>query len=211
MGSKNIRHSRIRRLLCIVFSIAVLCHIVNAHAQSKTFFRYTNDQGGKVITDVIPRQYVSKGYELIDSKGKVIKVVLPELSAEEKARIDTEKTNTRRLAKWDKELLTRYSNTNDIKEAKARRLKDISNSIYSLRLTLKNISKTITSYQAEAAANERRGEDVPKETLSSIARLQKDRSFIQVEIDRKEQTKQQISDSYDNDILRFGEIKPAKN
>jgi hypothetical protein len=209
--NNSTQHSRIGHLLCTALSITVLCYAFDAHAQSKAFFRYTNDQGSKVITDVIPPRYTSKGYELIDSTGKVIKVVLPELSAEEKARVDTKKAHAQRMAKWDKELLSRYSNVNDIKEMKARRLKDISNSIYSLRLTLKNISTTITHYQAEAAANERQGEEVPKETLSSIARLQNDRSFIEVEIDRKEQRRQQVNGNYDKDIIRFDEIKPVKN
>jgi hypothetical protein len=209
--NNDIRHNRIRCLVRIALSITVLCYVFNVHAQSKTFFRYTNDQGRKVFSDVIPPQYTTKGYELMDSAGRVIKVILPELSPEEKARVETERTNARRIAKRDNELLSRYSNVSDIKESKARRLKDIGNSIYSLRLTLKNISKTIMSYQAEAASYERQGENVPKETLSSLTRLQKDRSFIEIEIDRKEQAKQQISNSYDEDIIRFGAIKPVIN
>jgi chromosome segregation ATPase len=179
-------------------------------AQSKTFFRYENEQGSKVMTDAIPPQYAVKGYEVINSSGIVIKVVPPEPSPEEKARIQKEKAEKRRLEKWDKELLSRYSSVNDIESTKSRRITGLENSIFSLRLTLKNISETIKFYQAEAATHERQGEDVSADTLASIERLQNDRDFIEAEISKKDSSKTQVSNDYDKDIVRFKQIKPER-
>jgi hypothetical protein len=196
----------------LLITIATVCSFSSVSAVAeKTLFRYTNDQGGKVISDAIPPKYAARGYELIDSKGQLIKLVPPEPTPEEKAQFEKVQAEQRYLEKWDKELLSRYSTLNDIKATKKRRLEGMDNSIYSLRLTLSNISETIKHYQAEAASNERQGEKISDETLSSITRLQKDRDFIEEEIKRKEKIKQEVNDSYDADIKRFGEIKPEKS
>ncbi len=178
-------------------------------AQGQTLFRYLNEEGRKVISDVIPPEYAIKGYEVIGSKGQVVRVVPPEPSDEEKARIQQAKAEKRRLEKWDKELLSRYSSTRDIEATQSRRVKGIENSIFSLRLTLKNISETIKFYQAEAATHERQGAEVSTDTLASIERLQKDRDFIVDENMKKERYKKKISDQYNNDIERFKQIKPG--
>lgn len=174
----------------------------SAYAEN-SLFRYTNDQGGRVISDSIPPYYAAKGYEIIDSRGTVIKTVPRELSAEEKIIQEQQRKEQARLDKWDKELRSRYRHVDDIKTAKKRRLTDIDNSLDSLRLTLENISETIKNYQAEAASNERQGEAIPKETLSSLSRLQKDRDFIVQETANREKQRQEIISSYEKDIERF--------
>lgn len=195
-------------ITCLVCIATTNPHV---YAQGKTFFRYTNDQGSQVISDAIEPKYAVRGYDIIDSKGGIIKTVPAELSPEEKIRLKQEKEEQRRIEKWDAELLSRYSTVEDIQATKKRRLEGVSNSIYSLKLTLSNISDTIKHYQAEAAANERQGEQVSEDTLFSISRLQKDRVFFEQEIERKEKHKQELTISYDKDIQRFKIIKPTKN
>jgi hypothetical protein len=201
---------RVKRLLAPITVLSALLVHTPVDAQSKTFFRYENEQGSKVMTDAIPPQYAVKGYEVINSSGIVIKVVPPEPSPEEKAQLQKEKAEKRRLEKWDKELLSRYSSVNDIESTKSRRITGLENSIFSLRLTLKNISETIKFYQAEAATHERQGEEVSTDTLASIERLQNDRDFIEAEISKKDISKTQVSNDYDNDIARFKKIKPER-
>lgn len=201
---------KLRILNTCTFCVCVA--LLSASANSaNTLFRYTNDRGGKVIADSIPPKYAAKGYEIISSNGQVIKTIPPEPSEEEKEAIQKAKAEQRRLEKWDKELLSRYSSVNDIEATKQRRVKGIENSIFSLRLTLKNISETIKFYQAEAATNERQGDDIAEDTLTAIERLQKDRNFIEQEIEKKEKDRESIDDLYDKDIQRFKEIKPEKN
>lgn len=194
----------------LLFIIAMTLSTTVFSAQNSTFFRYINDQGVRVIADSIPPEYTVKGYDIIDSQGQIIKTIPPELNQKEKALRIKQNAEKRRMAEWDKELLARYSTIDDIKATKKRRLKGVDNSIFSLRLTLNNISETIKHYQAEAAANERQGETVSKDTLSSITRLQKDRVFIEDEIKRKKKRREEVATNYDKDIDRFRIIKPAK-
>jgi hypothetical protein len=173
-----------------------------AHA-SDTLYRYKNDQGGRVISDAISPYYATKGYEVIDSRGNVIKTVPKELSPEEKIRQNKQREEQAKLDAWDEELRSRYHSLEDIESTKKRRLKGVDNSITSLQLTLQNISETVKYYQAEAASNERQGEAVPQGTLSSMARLQKDRDFIEDEIKERQANRKKIVDKFEADIARF--------
>jgi hypothetical protein len=170
---------------------------------SDTLYRYKNDQGGRVISDAISPYYATKGYEIIDSRGNVIKTVPKELSPEEKIRQKKQREEQAKLDAWDKELRSRYHNVEDIESTRKRRLKGVDNSITSLQLTLQNISETVKYYQAEAASNERQGEAVPQDTLSSMARLQKDRDFIENEIKKRQENRKKIVDTFDADVARF--------
>jgi hypothetical protein len=168
-----------------------------------TLYRYTNDKGGQVMSDAISPYYAAKGYEIINSRGNVIKTIPKALSPEEKARQKKQREEQAKLNAWDQKLRSRYHNLADIESTKKRRLKGIDNSITSLQLTLDNISETVKYYQAEAASNERRGEAVPKDTLSSMVRLQKDRDFIMQEIEQRQKSRKKVVDAFDRDTARF--------
>ena len=56
-----------------------------ASAQAK-LYRYINEQGNVVIDYTIPADYVSKGYEILNSNGQVIDKIEPEATGEELAR-----------------------------------------------------------------------------------------------------------------------------
>jgi hypothetical protein len=168
-----------------------------------SLYRYTNDSGARVMSDAISPYYAAKGYEIIDSRGNVIKIIPKELSPEEKARQQKQRKKQATLDAWDQKLRSRYHSLTDIEATKKRRLKGIDNSITSLQLTLDNISETVKYYQAEAASNERQGVAVPKDTLSSMARLQKDRDFIEQEIEKRQANRKKIIAMFDRDSARF--------
>ncbi len=197
-------------IITITATDLVLCSLASTVFAAGSLYRYTNDQGTKVITDVISPQNAAKGYNIIDSRGNVIETVPPELSQAEKERLKNDLAEKESLEKWDKELMARYSNVEDIIAAKERRMSGIKNSVSSLELTLQNIAQTIKHYQAEAAANERQGEKVTPETLSSIERLQNDKECIEQEIKRQKKRRDNTNESYDADIERFRLISSKK-
>ena len=172
-------------------------------AQDRTYFRYKNEQGVQVMSDVIPVKYASKGYQIVDIYGHVVKVVPPEVSAEEKKRIRLELAEKERLAKWDEELLSRYSSINDINAAKKRKLRNIDTNIFTLRLTLNNIRDRIKVLQANAAGVERSGEKAPESISRSIEQLQEDRQLMEEEIEQRLEDKKLLAEDYDRDIARF--------
>lgn len=181
----------------------------NTYASSQ-LYRYINDNGVQVITDVISPEDAARGYDIIDSRGRLIKNIPPEMSEAEKKRLQNARAEKERLEQWDKELSARYSTVEDIEAAKERRMSGIRNNISSLELTLQNITQTIRHFQAEAAASERQGDQIAEETLSSIGRLQNDKIFIEQEIQRQKKRQVKTNNEYDADIARFKLISAKK-
>ncbi len=211
LGCKKRVHAIGRSLMAGSLCLTLMTFHYSLQADAKPLYRYTQPSGNIVISDSIPPEYASQGYEIIDSRGNIIKTVPKELSEAEKAQRVANQKELARLAAWDKELLARYSQVSDLESRKKRRIAGIKNSIDSLKLTLKNISNTISYYKAEAAADERQGEAVAKETVGSIARLQKDKDFISNEIARKEKEEARVTDSFNKDIERFKLITSSKS
>lgn len=184
---------------------------VHLNAQSKSYFRYRNEQGVLVMSDAIPVKYATKGYEIVDIYGRVSKVVPPEPSQEEKDQLRKELEEKERLEKWDRELLLRYSHIEDIRAAKKRKLRGIDTNIFTLRLTLNNITERIKIHQATAASSERQGQKVSEETLAAIQQLEKDKQLIQEEIEQRKLDKQDVAKQYDQDMERFITIQSTAN
>ncbi|MFT7387775.1 MAG: cell fate (sporulation/competence/biofilm development) regulator YmcA (YheA/YmcA/DUF963 family) [Candidatus Endobugula sp.] len=199
-----IKISTLYLLLTLCFSLLIASV---AQAEDR-LFRYKNDQGSPVVSDSISPYYAAKGYEVIGSRGTVLEIIPRELSPEKKIQQRKDRQIQATLDAWDEELTSRYHSVEDIQSTQARRLKGIDNSITSLKLTLENISDTKKYYQSEAAANERQGEVVATDTLTSMARLQKDRGFIQKEIDKRQASREKIIEEFKKDIERFRIISP---
>jgi len=186
-------------LTILVFSLNSLA----VDAQEKTFFRYKNDQGIQVMSDAIPVTYASKGYQIVNIYGRVVKEVPPELTPEEKIRVHSEQKEKQRLERWDEELTSRYSHIEDIESAKKRKLQEVSTSIFTLKLTLSNTADKIKALQAQAAAVERQGNKIPDDILSSIKQLKQDNTLIEEEILQHQQNKLDIALKHEKDIQRF--------
>ena len=141
--------------------------------QDEVFYRYKNEQGVRVISSQIPAKYISKGYDVISQEGKLIQRVAPEPSAQEKEKIQKQRAEQQQLAKWDAELLRRYSHPDDIKDAKQRKLAQNRNDLGIIRRNIEKIEEEINQYQGRAAADERAGREISKDTLAVIEQLKR--------------------------------------
>lgn len=188
--------------------LAALTTSFTANAQS--LYRYKNDKGIKVISSQIPARYVSKGYEVLAPDGKVIKVVAPEPSPEEKVRIEKELAEKKRLADWDRGLLKRYSAETDIEAAKQRKLSQLEAEISIRQRNIEKINSDIDKKQALAAEQERGGQAVPDSILEEITLLREKRRLENEKIRLLKQQQVEITESYNKDIERFRLIKPSR-
>lgn len=192
-------------------SYYVLTSLLFVSAQaSGLYYRYTDNNGVRVISSKIPAQYVPNGYEIITKEGKLVERILPEPSEEEKERIIKEKREQARLEAWDKELLRRYSHPDDIEDAKERKLAQNRNDLGIIIRSIEKINDEIQRYQSLAAADERVGRDVNVDTLAKIESLKIERDKELYKRREKELERQSIMEKYDQDIERFKIIRPDK-
>lgn len=178
---------------------------------NKVFYRYTNEQGTKVISQAISPQYIRAGYEVITANGEVLKTVAASPSEADAQRVNREKTAIKAQAQIDLQLHRSYSNVNDIDAAKSRNLLELSNNIKILQTNLANVKTQLKDQEAHAASIERGGRKASDEVLGNIKTLRSEEKEVALQIKQRELELQAASDKYDQDKKRFIEISKPKS
>jgi|TARA_B110000902_G_scaffold266688_1_gene355550 hypothetical protein len=194
----------------IVAVALMLLIAVSSYGATQKVYRYTNSAGTKVINDVIPPEYADKGYEVITYEGEVITVVPPQKTDSElnQARLETERLQTeqaeqKRLRQWDESLLLRYSQVDEISQAKNRALRVIDVAISLNKNSLKKLKKDIEVQQVEAAQLEREGEEISETRRVTLIAFKNELQLVVDSIDRRLQEKITVARDYEADIERF--------
>ncbi len=196
-----------RRLTSTGLALIVISALLSSPGYAeKLLFRYQDEQGRTVLNDTLPPSAVSRGYEIIKPGGQVVKRVEAALppgaaAAAEKARAHEEKQK-----KWDESLLLRYSDVNDIREAKKRALSDIQVRISILKGNRNYLKTQVEREVFRAAETERLGQEVSREQLDAIATLKQQLSDVEDLINVREREKEETAAEYDRDMDRFAAL-----
>lgn len=173
-------------------------------------YRYTNDEGSTVIDYQVPPAHVKKGYEVLNDKGVVVRVVPRELTEEEQKEADALKhleqealAEQQRLQEWDEALLLRYSTIEDIEAAQERALRDLRIRVSILKSNKRSLKQQVENYQAQAAEMERMGKQVDVARLQAIEDLQSEIAISDRAIADREAEITAVQAAYESDIERF--------
>jgi len=187
-----------------------------ADAKEQRLYRYRNAEGNVVVGFQVPVESVKGGYEVLNNKGMVLKVVPRELTEEERKSKNAEerqqqeaRAEQERLRKWDESLMLRYSVVADIEDAQRRALGDLRVRMSILNNNRRATKRQIETYQAQAADTERAGGDVKVEQLRAIEQLQNDIKTIERDIETRKLEIEELSASYEADISRFEMLREA--
>jgi chromosome segregation ATPase len=191
--------------------IVLSVFFVSVQAATKIVYRYKNNEGVTVMDNKIPAEFASKGYEILSTTGKVIKVVPPSLTKEEAEKQKAEKIAREERLKADIELKRSYSSITDIDAAKERNLQSLKANIAILKSTLESTKQERMSETGRAASLERSGRKINKEMLAKIDGLQKKESDMAQQIEQREKELKAISDKFDADKERFIEITQSNS
>ncbi|GAB3284012.1 hypothetical protein [Parahaliea aestuarii] len=169
-------------------------------------YRYTNAEGNVVIDDKVPSEFVSKGYEVLSSKGKVLEVIPPRRTDEEAREVAEAEAAAREAKEYDRNLLLRYSSVEDIEAARDRALDELKIRIRILESNRITLNQSLASYQSEAADAERRGVEADDKLLEEIDNLQEELAGNEQRIGQRRVELDAVAASYERDIARFEEI-----
>jgi hypothetical protein len=179
-------------------------------------YRFRNAEGNLVVGYQVPPEAVSRGYEVLNQKGMVVKVIPRELTEEERKQKDAQEKLLReaaaeqeRLRKWDEQLMLRYSTVADIEDAKRRAMGSLEIRLAILRGNRRGYKQQIENYQAQLANAERAGQEVDMERLREIENLQGQIAAIERDIEKREVEIEELSAAYDADIERFEMLREA--
>jgi uncharacterized protein YaiI (UPF0178 family) len=191
--------------------VLLVAAILVSHAVAdKVFYRYKNEQGITVQADRLPPEVVSRGYEVVSANGDVLKTIPRELSESELKLRATEQEERQReierqekIQKWDKSLVLRYSNVEEIEAAKQRAVKEYDTRIGILNGNLMSLKGQIETEQNDAANYARRGQSAPDALLGRLDALKSEVLYAETAIDDLRQERVATELQFELDKERF--------
>lgn len=196
-------------LICLAF--AALFAAGTAAAAGVKLYRYTTDKGVVTIDDHVPPEFAKNGYDVLSPDGRVLQTVPRQLTGVEGERQRAAEAEAKRLREWDKNLLLRYSSTDDIVAARDRALHEIDIRLSILHSNLASTKSQIEHEQEKAADIERRGGKVPDAMSSNIEKLKTEVSTTEDAIAQRLKDKEATRASYQKDIERFKTLQDVVN
>ncbi len=178
---------------------------MSAYADAR-MYRYQDANGQLVISNTVPQEATTRGYDILNSKGRVIESVAPALTAEELRQRAEEKRREQEAAeqrKQDKALLRRYSHPDQAVRALHRKIRELEGLNQLKRGNISVIESQLDSEQSRAADLERSGRDIPETTLIKIDRLQNQIRDIEAEIATQKAEIESLKADYRRDIERL--------
>lgn len=167
------------------------------------FYRYVNDKGVPVIDrQGVPPEYIGKGYQILNQQGRVVEVVPPAPSAEERQRQLEEQAR----ARSDAQLLSIYSSPEEVDSALQRKLQELDGVIEAARGNQQALRHQQRSLQGKAANLERSGRPVPADLVTQIDNLKSEQQQFDKDIARYQADRSAAEASFAADRARLVEL-----
>ncbi|BES69677.1 hypothetical protein RE428_06950 [Marinobacter nanhaiticus D15-8W] len=193
----------------LALAAAVCFSLATSSALASTMYRYKDDNGRMVISNTVPSESSTRGYEILNTQGRVVDVVEPAPTAEEIAAREAEKKRKAQAEKQreeDAELLRTFSHPNDAVRALHRKLQELDSLVQLKRGNISVIESQLEEQQSKAADLERAGREVPENLTTRIERLHAQIREIEKEIAVQNMETQAIRATYEQKIERLEAI-----
>lgn len=174
-----------------------------------SMYRYSDESGQLVISNTIPQQATKRGYDILNSNGRVIETIPPAPTEAEIAAREAEEQRQKELAiqqEKDARLLKRFSHPDQAIKAMHRKLNELQGLIQLKRGNISVISSQLDNDQSRAANMERNGQKIPEAILSKISRLESQIRDIEKEIAWQTQEIDTLKQAYEKDIKRLEKV-----
>jgi hypothetical protein len=208
-------NSTITKCLPALAAALLLATGLPAHAK---IVCWKNHDGVRECGNAVPPEYAQQSTERKSAMGLTLEKTARAKSAEELERERTEsarraeaEAERQRLAaeqaRRDRVLLQTFATVEDLELTRDGKVAAIDSRIRHSEQLVDGLRGNITKMQGEAAARERRGEQVPEDLVGRIreTRAQIDKSLE--EIERRKEERVEVRERFDTDLARFRELK----
>ena len=199
-----------KKSLLLVLSLL----LVSQAAFGKNFYRYKDSDGRLIVKDYLPDEAVIAGYEVINEQGRILEVVPPEMTTEEKeaARIKEEQLEAQRKKQMEERrrdilLMRQYKTIDDIKRTEKNQTAALRANIDLLNGHIASLNDKLQELQSRAANFERQGKAVPANTLKEIDATKSQIQTNNASISRYEEKIKSIEQQFQSDLIRFKELQ----
>lgn len=176
--------------------------------------RYRNANGVMVTSQDIPAEFAKKGYDIVSINGTLLQRIPPELTPEEKEKAEKDKQlklSEAQQKESDKQLLLRYSTIDEVKNAKLRKIGEISSKLKMLESNQSTLKQQMEIEQQKAAGFERSGRPVAPVVLQRMDALSQELKSTDAQIQARKQEVDAETAKYDQEIQRFSYLESLRN
>lgn len=163
----------------------LLLAVFGSGVASADLYRYIDDKGVTVLDSRVPPQFISRGYEVLDSQGRVKLVVPAAPTAAEREANRAALAAQKAQDTADANLLRLYSNTADLERAQNRQIQQIENQITTSKASIEDLQLEREELQGRAAQAERAGRAVDPDLLAELNAVDSETARLQRLITRK--------------------------
>ena len=158
---------------------------------------------------------VSNGYEVLDERGMVADVVLPQSVLDERAGkmlAEAKRRHQQELqSRKDEALLRFYSSAEDVERVRERKLGEFDTFVEIQKSNIVAKRKRLAELQSQAADIELSGQKVPEKILNTLDTLEQKIGDAIQSIELKNQEKKRVWLAFELDIKRLSELLGETN
>ena len=127
-------------------------------------YRFRNANGSLMISSVLPEHAIYAGYEIIDNRGRVLRVVDPAMPEEERRKMQ----DKMRARQQDEQLRRLYPTPEDAVRARERQIASLRLGADYARGIISQLDDKLAAELASAAEAERAGKPVPEAVQANV-------------------------------------------
>lgn len=201
-----------RRIVLVISLVFLLLAISTGNAAK--LYRWVDEEGNVHYTDTIPPTQVKRGHQELSKDGVRTREVpraktqeeverereLKRLRAEQQRLIEEQKAE-------DRVLLRTFRSEDDIQLAREGKLAAIDAQIKVVQGNIRRHQQRLAAFQHRAATAERSGKAASVSLLANLETTVQNINQAYSSIERKEQSKKAIRETFGRDLNRFRELK----
>ncbi len=179
-------------------------------AEGPVYYRYRDDAGKPVLSNLLPADVAQRGYQVVDSFGRVISEVAPALTPEQIAERDRKQAEQSKQAEIirqqeeaDLALLKQFPRREDAIRARDRRIAELDTLIVFKRSAVLRSESKIEEQENQAAVMEKTGRAVPEILKETVSRERAQVEKLKAEISVHEVDKEAVFKEYEQKIERL--------
>ena len=169
-----------------------------------------NEDGVVVLSNSIPPELVSHGYDVVRGDGTLVRVVPRELTPAEVAQHDHQAAQDKAAAEAgavragrDDDLMKLYASPLDVEEARDRKILSIETVVATTKANLERLKIQKRHLEEQAASQEREGATLSADLLQNLTILETQITEKEREVAARKLEEQRVSDQFQLDLERI--------
>jgi len=172
-------------------------------------YRFRDDEGTLVLSSAIPPHLVTKGYQVVNERGRLLREVAPAPTQAEIGKRVADKQAALDAAEqreWEEKLMLRYASPADVEFARDQRISAIETAIASTMLNIERLKQQQEKLEAQAATMERSGQPLSPVILQNLDIVKTQIREKNIEVSAWHREQETAGEEFSRILKKIGEL-----